>query len=220
MVDIVGECKGAMEIKQIGQWGYHPLVVSLSNTGEPLFLVNRSGDRPSHEHAGEYLDLAVELCRKAGFRRIKLRGDTDFSQTARLDGWDDRGVRFVFGIDAMKNLYHIAESLPENAWQKLERPARHDPSAKPRQRPENVKQQVVIRREFEDIRLIEEQVAEFDYQPEKCRRPYRVVVVRKDLVQAVKGNAVVPSYVLPLTVTVAVRSTAVMSAESEGWVSV
>jgi hypothetical protein len=26
-----------------GQWGYHPLVVSLTNTLAPLYLVNRPG---------------------------------------------------------------------------------------------------------------------------------------------------------------------------------
>jgi hypothetical protein len=37
-----------------GAGHYHPLVVSLANTSEPLFLVNRSGNRPSHEHADVY----------------------------------------------------------------------------------------------------------------------------------------------------------------------
>jgi hypothetical protein len=52
---------------------------------------------------------------------------------------------------------------------------------KPRQRPENVKQQVVEARQFEDIRLVKEHVAEFRYRPVKCKREYRVVVVWKDL---------------------------------------
>jgi hypothetical protein len=33
--------------------GYHPLVVSLANTGEVLSIVNRPGNRPSHEGAAE-----------------------------------------------------------------------------------------------------------------------------------------------------------------------
>jgi hypothetical protein len=58
--------------------------VSLANTGEPLYLVNRSGNRPSHEGAAAYVNQAVLLCRGAGFRKIRLRGDTDFVQTEHV----------------------------------------------------------------------------------------------------------------------------------------
>jgi hypothetical protein len=181
MVQTCGECKAGMDINYKGQWGYHPLLISLANTGEPLYLVNRSGNRPSHERAAAFLDLSVNLCRRAGFRKIKLRGDTDFTQTEYLDGWDEQGVRFVFGIDAMPNLYEKAENLPAGAWKRLQRPARYQVKTRPRQRPENVKEQIVQAREFENIRLVEEHVAEFSYQPAKCKKSYRVVVVWKDL---------------------------------------
>jgi hypothetical protein len=119
MVETYGECKGGMDINHKEQWGYHPLVVSLANTGELLYIVNRSGNRPSHEQAAFYLDQSVRLCQRAGFHRIRLRGDTDFTQTEHLDSWDEGGVSFVFGIDAMANLYERAENLPRDAWKRL-----------------------------------------------------------------------------------------------------
>src|SRR4051812_48042901 len=133
-----------------GTWGYHPLVISLANTAEPLYLVNRGGNRPSHEHAAGYLDKAIGLCRRAGFRAITLRGDTGFPRPAHLARGDQPGtVQFVFGIDGMPNLKALAERLPPEDYNFLERPPRSGIGTVPRRKPGRVKEQIVRVREFE-----------------------------------------------------------------------
>ena len=190
LVGTAGECKQGMDLAYNGTWGYHPLLVSLANTQEPLFLVNRPASRPSGEGAADYLDRAAALCRQAGFRRITFRGDTDFTQAAHLDRWDAQGIRFVFGIDAQPNLVACAQELPERLWQRLPRPARYPVKTEPRQRPAHVKQEVVRQKGYTDIRLVGEEVAEFNYRPGRCRRSYLVVVLRKHLVLEKHGQRV------------------------------
>jgi Transposase DDE domain group 1 len=182
LVATTGACKRGMDIAYDGTWGYHPLVITLANTGEVLGLVNRPGNRPSHEGAAAEVDRALAVCFRGGFRRALLRGDTDFSQTAHLDRWDDDPrVRFIFGYDAASNLKAIAEDLPGRAWRPLERPARYQVKTQPRRRRDKVKEAIVVERGFENLRLRSEEVAEFNYQPSACHKTYRMVVVRKNI---------------------------------------
>ncbi len=174
------ECKQGMDFAYDGQYGYHPLVISLANTAEPLYLDNRSGNRPSQERADEFLDKGVALVRRAGFRAILMRGDTRIAQTKHLDGWDAAGdIRFLFGYEASPSLQARADQLPAGSYRLLDRPPRYQIQTAPRQKPERVKPEIVRRRGYENLELIEEMVAEFQYRPLACRKRYRMIVLRK-----------------------------------------
>jgi len=179
MAETTGEYKQGMDISYKGIWGYAPLVISLSNTREPLYLINRSGNAPSHLDAAQWIDRSLELVADC-FEEVWIRGDTDFSLTAHLDKWDEK-CKFVFGIDAQKNLVAIADGIDEKQWELLLRKPKYTVKTKKRSRAENVKERIIKERGFKNIKTLSEQVAEFDYQPGKCKKTYRVVVLRKNL---------------------------------------
>ena len=56
-----GSRKDGMDVSFKGIWGYHPLIVSLANTREVLYLLNRPGNVPSHAGAADWINKAIDL---------------------------------------------------------------------------------------------------------------------------------------------------------------
>lgn len=188
IVPTTGEHKAGMGISYKGIWGYHPLVITLANTREVLYLVNRSGNVPSHQDAAGWIDKAIGLVGPHA-PRVCVRGDTDFSLTEHLDRWAEQ-ADFVFGMDNNATLRAQAEALDPSAWQRLERAPKYvTKTGTTRARRDNVKEQIVKENEYVNLRLNYEDVAEFDYKPKKCRNSYRIVVLRKNISRS-KGETV------------------------------
>lgn len=181
IVPTEGACKQGMDYcayKQ--QWGYGPLLISLAQTGEVLYVVNRPASQPSHQGAAEWIKRALSHVQQA-FETVWLRGDSDFSLTQQFDGWDQDGVLFIFGYDAYENLIEQAKALPFQVWKRLERPPNYEVKTKPRTKPDPVKQEIVEKRGFEQINTVHEEVASFPYQPTACQKTYRMIVLRKQI---------------------------------------
>jgi len=88
-------------------------------------------------------------------------------------------VRFVFGYDANPSFVNRAQGLPDGEYSELERRADQAFSAQPRAKQPRVKEQIVIERGYKNLRLISEDVAEFEHKPARAKHSYRIVVVRK-----------------------------------------
>ncbi len=60
--------------------------MSLANTKEPLSVINRPGNMPSHTDVRRWIDAAIDLVQPR-VPRVCRRGDTAFPLTQRFDDW-------------------------------------------------------------------------------------------------------------------------------------
>ena len=82
---------------------------------------------------------------------------------------------------SMEDVMRLMEVINERRKKVWEMQPKYEVKTQRRQRPENVKDQIVKARGFKKIETVSEQVAEFAYRPGKCIKTYRMVVLRKNL---------------------------------------
>jgi hypothetical protein len=96
----IGDADGAVAPRRAGarQGRTSPTAASPPHLVRPALARARRG-RPGQGR---------RPCRRGGFRRFTIRGDTKFTQARHPDRRDLDDVRFIAGVDAMPNLMDLA----------------------------------------------------------------------------------------------------------------
>ncbi len=178
--EVYGQCKQGADFSYNGKWSYHPLLFTLSETGECLRMINRPGNRPSAEGAAEELGPCLDqLC--ANFRRVYLRGDSKFAERAILLEALIHGVRFAIVQEMNRELVSIAMNLENRAW----KPFRTDPTplrgtgCERRRRRVRHRRRIARARGYAELSTAQEWVAEIPHRRRGIDQPLRLVFKRR-----------------------------------------
>ena len=132
LVETTGKCKRGMDIGHDGTWGYHALVLTLANTGEVLSIVNRPGNRPSHEGRDAGRSGHSRVLPRRLSPRPAVGTPSSRSRIAWTVGTTMR-VHFLFGFERCR-ICRPSPTICRPAWRPLRRPARYTVKTTPRQR--------------------------------------------------------------------------------------
>ena len=144
-------------------------------------LPSNARRRPSHSmHFGAQLRGLRAPCERfapwvtPGPRITRFRLAADLGRM----GLDTHRVSNKVSKITSRHLVPLDRAFPAHA---LVRRAERALATRPRRRPARVKDRIVRERGFTKITTVGEAVVDFDYQPTKCTRPYRVVALKKNL---------------------------------------
>ena len=190
---LYGEQKQGADFSRKGEWSYHPLLVSMAQTGECLAVRNRPGNQRSCTGAAEVLDEVLPRV-KRNYETVLVRGDSDFDVQELRDTCHHHGVYFAFVGREFPDRPGLAQSLPEDNWQpfltqakRRREQARRRPGYQSRRKMESFKQSVVEQREYKDLRTTKQWVAEVPFTPGGSSRAYRLVI-RRQLIEEWRGQ--------------------------------
>lgn len=186
--EVYGDCKEGADFSYTKKWSYHPLLVTLQETGECLRLINRPGSVASAQGAKDVLLSVFELMR-GRFHRVYLRGDSKFCQRkiVKLCVGEKHPVRFALVKEESPNVRAIAEALSPAAWEPyVARPDKHRPpkSGKRRSKRKRHRRRIALARGYRNLDTMGEWVAEVPYSLTKCEGVFRLVIKRQEIQQS------------------------------------
>ena len=167
-----------------GQWGYHPLLASLANTGELLDVVQRPGNAHSATGAGECLDRVLPQVRgRCGFENLLVRGDSAFDQAPVRAACERHGASYALVAKEIGDKPRHAAGVPEDAWDEFvprsQRRRLAKQGAPVRTRGANELGRKVAQRRYRVKSKTGIEIAEVPFQPTGSESPARLIILRE-----------------------------------------
>ncbi len=190
---LYGVHKEGADFNYKSQWSYHPLVASLAQTGECLAIRNRPGNVRSSDGAAEVMDVVLPQLKERGVRLL-VRGDSDFDRQDLRDVCKKHGAYVAIVGREHTGRPEIATGIPERAyrpfrpraWRAVEERVRKR-GFRARARKPNLRRKRARERNYKELRLVEQQIAEVPYRPTGCPLTYRLIV-RRQLIENHRGQ--------------------------------
>ncbi len=190
---LYGVQKEGADFNYKSQWSYHPLVASLAQTGECLAIRNRPGNVRSSDDAAGVLDGLLPQLRERG-ARVLVRGDSDFDRQDVRDACKKYGAYVAIVGREHTGRPETAKAIPEEAyrpfrpraWRAVEERVRKR-GFRARARKPNRRRKRAGERNYKELRLVEQQIAEVPYRPTGCPFTYRLIV-RRQLIENHRGQ--------------------------------
>ena len=192
--EVYGDCKQGADFSYNGKWSYHPLLLSLAETNEPLRTINRPGNATSADGAARALHEVLPMVQRH-FGTVTVRGDSAFYQRAIIAACEQHQARFALVMDGYQVLHDRADALDPSAWKpfsahRAEDVARVAADRATRRKRKRVRPRRARERGYTTLQTTRQWVAEFEYtlprRDKACDfglggRTYRVVVKRQEV---------------------------------------
>jgi len=177
---VYGNQREGADLSYKGTFGFHPLIVTLEQTGE-LSLVNRPGNATSAE--GVEIELERHVPRvKEHFRTVVVRGDSAFFSGEVMATCEDLGAKFTFSTPCNESMINLAEGISDSHWRPFKSSNR--PKSKTgtkRRKGKNLRRETLRKRGKRGIKRTHEWVAETEYSRGDEEEPLRLIVRKVEL---------------------------------------
>jgi hypothetical protein len=200
--EVYGHCKQGADFAYNGKWSYHPFLLSLAETNEPLRIINRPGNVTSAHGAAEALHEVLPMVARH-FQTLYVRGDSAFYERPIIATCEQYHARFALVMEGYEVLNDTADALDPSAWtpfrpRRAEDVTRQATERRSRRKRKRLRPRRARERGYTTLTTTQEWVAEFPYtlgRRDKASdfglggRTYRVVVKRQE-VDVSKGQHV------------------------------